>query len=91
MNKSDLIKLLAEKTGFGKKNIDDVFNLLISTIVKDIKDGHKVKIKGFGVFRPVRLTKRPVRNPKTGEKLDLVPRNTFKFKPGDDVVRDLNK
>lgn len=65
--------------------------MLISTIVEDIRGGHKVKIKGFGVFHPVRLVKRPVRNPKTGEKLDLVPRNTFKFRPGEDVVRDLNK
>lgn len=91
MNKHDLILLLAEKTELKQRDVKNIVETLITTVVDTIATNERVRIKGFGVFYPIRQTTRPVRNPKTGEKLALIPRNNFKFRPGDDILRKLNK
>lgn len=91
MNKKDLVALLADKTGLKQYEVKKVIESFSATIVEKMEADEKIRMKGFGMFYPVFHCSRPVRNPKTGEEMDLVPRNSFKFRPGDDVVRKLNK
>lgn len=91
MNKKDLIALLANKTGLKQYEVKKVIETFSATVIEKIEADEKVSLKGFGMFYPVFHGSRPVRNPKTGEEMDLTPRNSIKFRPGDDVVRKLNK
>lgn len=91
MNKKDLVTLLSEKTKLKQCDVKKVIETFFVTVVDQIAAEERVRIKGFGVFYPIYQTTRPVRNPRTGEALELTPRNNFKFKPGDDVLRKLNK
>lgn len=91
MNKKELIILLTEKTELKRSDVKKVIEAFVDIVVDRIAADERVSMKGFGVFYPVYQNGRPVRNPRTGEELEFIPRNNFKFKPGDDVIRKLNK
>lgn len=90
MNKKILVDVLAEKTGLQKQHVASVINTFIDTVKEEIALNNKVSMRGFGVFYPVFQSERPVRNPQTGEELMFTPRNSFKFRPGEDVLHELN-
>ena len=91
MNKKELIVELSERTGIRRQEVGRVLNALFALVIESMKKNVRVKLKGFGVFFPIFQDSRPVRNPRTGEACDMVPRNNFRFRPGDDVGRELNK
>lgn len=50
MNKSELVKELAYKTGFTQKDSGKFLDALAETIGKAVSQGEKVSILGFGTF-----------------------------------------
>jgi DNA-binding protein HU-beta len=90
MNKKILVDVLAEKTGLQRQHVASVINTFIDTVKAEIASNNKVSMRGFGVFYPVFQNERPVRNPQTGQELMFTPRNSFKFRPGEDVLHELN-
>lgn len=90
MNKNDLTKLLAERTGKtfveAQQTIEEVFGLM----TESLGQGEKVVLTGFGSFRVCRQHERPVRNPRTGKPYTLVPRDTVRFTVGARLFDRLN-
>lgn len=91
MNKKDLLKIVAEKSGMKKRDVTKMADYLIDTIIEEVSADQRVRIRGLGVFYPVFQDTRPVRNPQTGEEMMFVPRKSLRLKVGGDVVRKLNK
>ena len=82
MNKSDLIRVIANKAGITIKDATDAFEYTIEAITEGLKEGEKIQISGFGTFE---LKKKPAReglNPKTGEKIKVSASATPIFKFG---------
>jgi hypothetical protein len=50
MNKSELIGIVAEKSGITKKDAERVVNATLDTIAAELKKGEKVQLSGFGIF-----------------------------------------
>ena len=87
MDKNELIEKIAGNTGLTKKDVGIVINTFIVTVTKALVEGSKVQLLGFGVFA------RKVRNPRTGESIDLAASTVPYFKPGKilrDVVKSIN-
>ena len=81
MKKSELVTLVAEKTGFSKK--DTVF-----TAIADIMAaGDKLQISGFGTFETKERAARTGHNPRTGEEINIATATMPVFKPGK-VLKD---
>lgn len=91
MNKKELVNNLAEKTGLKKYEVRKTIDAFIEEIEEQIRANEKVNLKRLGVFSPVLKSSRPVRNPKTGDPYVLEEHYSVKFRPGDDLVRNLNK
>ena len=90
MDKNELIEKIAGNTGLTKK---DVINTFIVTVTKALVEGSKVQLLGFGVFGTRERNARKVRNPRTGESIDLAASTVPYFKPGKilrDVVKSIN-
>ncbi len=66
MNKSELISVVAEKTGFTKKDTEKVVNAVFDGIGEALAKGDKVQIIGFGTFDVRDRKEREGRNPATG-------------------------
>jgi len=79
MTKAQLVTQLAEDGGVSRKQIDDLLNALVDTVVKTVKRGESVKIPGLGVFRLRKMKARIGRNPQTGEPIKIPARKKVGF------------
>lgn len=71
MNKTELIAVVAEKTGLTKKDAERVVGATFETLTASLKKGEKVQISGFGIFEVKTREARIGRNPRTKEEIKI--------------------
>ncbi len=81
MTKADIIEEVYEKIGFSKREASEIVELVFDTIKKNLEDGDKVKISGFGNFTVRQKTSRIGRNPQTGQEIEISARRVLSFRP----------
>jgi len=79
MTKSQLVAKLADTGGVSRKQLDELLNSMVDTIVKTVKKGESVKIPGLGIFRLRKMKARMGRNPQTGEAIKIPARKKVGF------------
>ena len=82
MNKSQVIDVVAQKTGLKKKEAEGVVNAFLSTIEESLANGEKVQLVGFGAFDVKERASRIGRNPKTKEEIEIPASRVPVFKAG---------
>ena len=85
MNKTDLIEAVtaASKGVIARpQDIATVVDNVFSVIMEEVAKGEKVQIIGFGSFERRERDARTVRNPRTGESIDVGPSKTAAFSIG---------
>lgn len=90
MNKSQLIELVAEKTGSTKAYAELILDATLDVITEALQNGEEVKLVGFGNFSKMARKSRQGRNPKTGASVKIPGSFVAKFKPGKDLKDALN-
>ena len=85
MNKSQLINAVAEQTAVSKNDVKKVFDALFDMAEKQLVDGDKVVISGFGVFTTAQVSERMGRNPRTGERVRIPSRRVVRFRSSMDI------
>ena len=71
MNKTELVAVVAEKTGMTKKDAERVINATVETITENLVKGEKVAMSGFGIFEVKAREDRVGRNPRTKETIQI--------------------
>lgn len=71
MNKTELIAIVAEKTGLTKKDAERALSATFETVTESLTKGDKVQIAGFGVFEVKNREARVGRNPRTKESIEI--------------------
>ena len=89
MNKGDLIKEM-EKVVQPKGAARDAVEGILAAIRQALEQGDRVSVAGFGTFLAETRAARTVRNPRTGETMDLDERRVPKFVPGAALRRAVN-
>ena len=82
MNKAELISVVAEKTGFTKKDSDLAVNAALDAITDALVAGEKVQLVGFGTFEVKERAARVGRNPQTNEEIEIAAARVASFKVG---------
>ncbi|MGM0437270.1 MAG: HU family DNA-binding protein [Bacillota bacterium] len=90
MTKTELIDVVAEKTGLTKKDCGEVINTTLETVENYLSDEAKknedkrdnVQIIGFGTFEAKDRSSRKGRNPQTGEEITIPARTVPVFRAG---------
>ncbi|SDW97222.1 DNA-binding protein HU-beta [Alicyclobacillus hesperidum] len=85
MNKSELARHAAQKSGLTLKQGEEVVNAIFDTIAEALESGEKVQILGFGTFEVKDRAERTARNPRTGETIVVPQRRATTFKAGADL------
>ena len=80
--KKELIDHIAEATGQSRTTVRAVVQQLLSEVIHELGQGNRLELRNFGVFEIKQWRYRTGHNPKTGEKVEVPPRRTVKFKPG---------
>ena len=81
MTKAQVGSKLADSGGMGRKQVDELMNSLVDTIVKSVKKGENVKIPGLGIFRLRKMKARMGRNPQTGEAIKIKAKTVVRLRP----------
>ena len=79
MNKTDLVEVVALKTGMTKKDAEAAVKAVNEAIAEALAAGDKVQLVGFGTYSVKERAAREGRNPKTGEKMTIAASKTPVF------------
>ncbi|MGZ9868132.1 HU family DNA-binding protein [Priestia endophytica] len=90
MNKTELIKAVAEKAELTQKDSAKVVDALLEVVKETLAEGEKIQLVGFGTFEVRERAARKGHNPQTGEPIDIPASKAPAFKAGKalkDVVK----
>ncbi len=90
MNKSELIKTLAEQSSLSLDEATMVVNTFVDSMKKALLDGDRVEIRGFGSFKVKEYESYSGRNPRTGDKVEVRPKRLPFFRAGKELKEFLN-
>ena len=91
MIKSEILDKLNKKhLNLDPSDIENLFDLFIKKIVKSLKDGRNIEIRGFGTISRKLNKEKYVRNPKTNEKIFKEKSYKIHFKIGKILHKKLN-
>ncbi len=80
--KTELTTIIAEKTGFTKKQAAQFIEALLETVTGKLVAGDRVQLIGFGTFMAREKEARQGRSPATGETITIPQKTVPFFRPG---------
>ena len=91
MIKSELIQKIAEKNPhLYHRDIENIINTVFDQIIKALRDGDRVELRGFGAFSVKARDQRIGRNPRTGDSVKVEAKRVPFFKSGKELRERLN-
>ena len=82
MNRTDLIRAMATKTGQTQKDTEASLIAFMDVVMESLASGDRIGLVGFGSFEVSERAEREGRNPQTGETIILKASKTPRFKAG---------
>ncbi len=83
---------LAEKYDLSKKLANEILSdALISTIVKNLKKGNRIRIAGLGILQVKKRAARTGRNPATGETIQIPAKKKIAFRAAKELKDAVGK
>lgn len=86
MNKSELVKAIAENAQLSQADAKKALDATLEAIAGAMKEGDKVALVGFGTFSVSERAAREGHNPATGEKMTIAAKKVVKFKAGAELA-----
>jgi integration host factor subunit beta len=90
MTKADLIEEVARVVEMTRKEAEVIVDAIFDSIVKSLRGGDKIEIRGFGSFRTRQRQPRVGRNPKTGTRVEVPAKKIPYFKPSKELKDVVN-
>ena len=91
MNKLDLVEALREKEGITKNEAATIVELVFDEMSNAMANGDRVEIRGLCSFYVKQYKSYTGRNPKTGKKVKINPKNLPFFKCGKELKDRVDK
>ena len=88
MTKADLIEEVSRVVEMTRKESEVIVETIFDSIVKSLRNGDKIEIRGFGSFRTRQRQARIGRNPKSGDRVEVPAKRIPFFKPSKEL-RDI--
>ena len=90
MNKSELVKALADQANISLDEATLVVNTFVDSMKDSLLEGGRVEIRGFGSFKVKEYGSYAGRNPRTGDKVAVEPKRLPFFRAGKELKEYLN-
>jgi integration host factor subunit beta len=85
MTKADLIDEVSRVAELTRKDSEIIVESIFDSVVRSLRAGDKIEIRGFGSFRTRQRRARVGRNPKTGDRVEVPPKKIPFFKPSKEL------
>ena len=82
---------LAEKYEMPKKQANLIMDDLVSTLVKNLKKGNRVRMAGLGILQVKKRAARMGRNPATGESIKIPAKKKIAFRAAKELKEAVGK
>src|SRR3954469_17693789 len=92
VTKKEIVKQIADRIGLTQLKTKEIVQLTFDAIVDTLLEDGRIELRNFGVFEVKQRKARKARNPRTGDRVDVPPKNVVTFKPGKEMeerVRNL--
>jgi integration host factor subunit beta len=90
LTKADLIQEVERITELKRTDSESIVETIFDSIIESLQKGDKIEIRGFGSFRTRQRRGRVGRNPKTGAKVEVPPKQIPFFKPSKELKDFVN-
>ncbi|MEO5922289.1 MAG: HU family DNA-binding protein [Bryobacteraceae bacterium] len=85
MTKAELIEEVSRVVEMTRKDSEVIVEAILGSVVRALRTGDKIEIRGFGSFRTRSRQPRVGRNPKTGDRVDVPAKRIPYFKPSKEL------
>lgn len=91
LNKDAIIRKLAADNELTLKQAKSLYEQILGTVGDALAEGTSVRLSGFGTLKVLDVAARTVRNPRTGEPVDVPARKRVRFSASAALKRDVNE
>ena len=91
MTKTQLISEVANACNIKKSDVETVVEAFLNNIMCEVAKGEKIQITGFGSFERRERGERTVKNPRTGEDIQVAASKSPAFSAGSIFKEKVNK
>jgi integration host factor subunit beta len=85
VTKKEIVKQISERIGLTQLKTKDIVQQTFDAIVETLIEVGRIELRNFGVFEVKRRKARKARNPRTGDPVEVPPKNVVTFKPGKEM------
>jgi len=85
MTKTQLIEEVSRAVDITRKDSEMIIEAIFDSVVRALRAGDKVEIRGLGSFHTRQRQPRMGRNPKTGERVEVAAKRVPYFKPSKEL------
>ena len=85
MTKAELIEEVSRVIEMTRKDSEVIVESIFDSVVRALRSGDKIEIRGFGSFRTRQRQPRIGRNPKTGTRVEVPAKRIPYFKPSKEL------
>lgn len=90
ITRADVAETIYQEIGLSRKDSNDILDMILDEIIKDLSSGNDVKLSSFGTFSLRHKKERSGRNPKTGIEAVISSRRVISFKPSQTMRKTIN-
>jgi integration host factor subunit beta len=91
VTKKEIVKEISDETGLTQLKTKEVVQKTFDAIMETLFEEGRIELRNFGVFEVKRRKARKARNPRTGERVDVPPKNVVTFKPGKEMEEKMRQ
>ena len=82
MTKKDIVMKVSNETNLTQIDVKKIVQKTLDAVVESLERGETVELRNFGVFKLKTRRGRVVRNPRTGQEVQVPEKKVVVFKPG---------
>jgi DNA-binding protein HU-beta/integration host factor subunit beta len=91
VGREELARMVSEKTGLNLLDAKLVIAAFFDAVKKELMEGKRVELRGFGRFFVREVRPRTARNPRNGKEINVLGKFKPVFKVSDEIVKKLNE
>lgn len=85
MTKKEIVKQISERANLTQLKTKEIVQWTFDAIIETLATEGRIELRNFGVFEVRERKARKARNPRTGEQVDVQPKNVVTFQPGKEM------
>jgi nucleoid DNA-binding protein len=91
VTKKEIVKQIADRCKLTQLQTKEIVQQTFDAIVDTLLEVGRIELRNFGVFEVKQRKARKARNPRTGDKVDVPPKNVVTFKPGKEMEEKVRR